>query len=143
MSRSSSLKARPTKAKRAFAIVMVAVVVLVPFFGFFVGPVILKSYDARHRVHPVCKVVSAHSGADSSRSLKGVGSTIAHVVFETEDCGTLVLQWGVSRNNQERLASSVVSGDYHFDVGAGSFRVRSFLNTVGQAVYVKSFGHSA
>ena len=91
-------------------------------------------------MHAVCTVTSAHSSAESSHSLKGIGSSTSQIVFETSDCGTLVLQRGVTRDNEDDLAETVVSGErYEFDVGAGSFAVQSFLNTIRQAVYVKSF----
>lgn len=125
---------------RVAASIVLAVVVLVPLLGFFVGPITLKVYDAGNRVHAVCTVTSAHSSAGSSHSLKGIGSSTSQVVFETSDCGTLVLQRGVTRYNEDDLAKTVVSGErYEFDVGAGSLTVRSFLNTIRQAVYVKSF----
>lgn len=113
---------------------------LVPLLGFFVGPITLKVSDAGHRLHVVCTVSSAHSSADSSHSLKGVGSSTSQVVFETSDCGTLVQRWGVNRDNEDELARSVVEGElYRFDVGEGSFTMREFLNAIRQAVYVKSF----
>lgn len=131
---------RLTRKKRSQAIVILAVVVLVPLLAFIVGPAVLKTYDATNRVRPTCVVSSAHSGVDSSRSLKGVGSSTAQVVFETANCGTFVLKWGVSRANQEKIANEVLPGQrYRFDVGAGSFRMHAFLNAVRQAVYVKSF----
>lgn len=114
------------------------IVVLVPLLGFFVGSVTLMAYDAGHRIRLICTVSSAHSSVDSSRSL-GVGSSTSQVVFETSDCGTLVLQWGVTRNNEDKIARSVDEGGrYRFDVGEGSFNMRQFLDTIRQAVYVKS-----
>lgn len=131
---------RSARRKRSQALVVLAVVVLVPLLAFIVAPAVLKTYDATNRVHPICAVSSAHSGTDSSRSLKGVGSSTAQVVFETTDCGTLVLKWGVSRANQERIAHEVLPGEnYQFDVGAGSYRLHGFLNAVRQAVYVRTF----
>jgi hypothetical protein len=44
--------------------------------------------------------------------------------------------WAVDRDNENDL----VEGErYRFDVGEGSFTMRAFLNTIRQAVYVKSF----
>ncbi|KIQ07929.1 hypothetical protein [Curtobacterium flaccumfaciens] len=61
-------------------------------------------------------------------------------MLETSDCGTLVQSWGVSRDNEDDLARGVVEWErYRFDVGAGSFTMRDFLNRIRQAVYVKSF----
>ncbi|ROS37617.1 hypothetical protein EDF51_10677 [Curtobacterium sp. PhB25] len=131
---------RRVRRDRVAASIVLAVVVLVPLLGFFVGPITLKVYDAGHRVHAVCTVTSAHSSAGSSHSLKGIGSSTAQIVFETSDCGTLVLQRGVTRDNEDDLAESIVPGErYEFDVGAASFAMRSFLNTIRQAVYVNSF----
>lgn len=131
---------RLARRRRVLASIVLVFVVLVPLLGFFVGPVTLKAYDAGHRVRPICTVNSAHSSVDSSRSLKGVGSSTSQVVFETSDCGTLVLQWGVTRDNEDKIARSVDKGGrYRFDVGEGSFNMREFLNTIRQAVYVKSF----
>lgn len=128
------------RRNRIAASIVLAVVVLVPLLGFFVGPITLKVYDAGHRLQVVCTVSSAHSSADSSHSLKGVGSSTSQVVFETSDCGTLVLQWGVNRDNEDDLARGVTEGErYRFDVGEGSFTMREFLNAIRQAVYVKSF----
>lgn len=125
---------------RIAAVIVLVVVVLVPLLGIFVGPITLKVYDAGHRVSAVCTVTSAHSGAGSSHSLKGIGSSASRVVFETSDCGPLVLQWGVTRDNEDDLVRSVVPGErYEFDIGAGSFAMRNFLNTIRQAVYVKGF----
>ncbi len=51
-----------------------------------------------------------------------------------------MLQWGVTRDNEDKIARSVDKGGrYRFDVGEGSFNMRAFLNTIRQAVYVKSF----
>lgn len=87
-----------------------------------------------------CSVSSAHSSADSSHSLKGVGSSTSQVVLETSDCGTLVQSWGVSRDNEDELARDVIEGErYRLNAGEGSFTMRAFLNTIRQAVYVKSF----
>jgi hypothetical protein len=131
---------RLARRRRVLASIVLLFVVLVPLLGFFVGPITLKAYDAGHRVRPICTVSSAHSSVDSSRSLKGVGSSTSQVVFETSDCGTLVLQWGVTRDNEDKIARSVDKGGrYRFDVGEGSFNMREFLNTIRQAVYVKSF----
>lgn len=131
---------RLVRRRRILASIVLAFVVLVPLLGFFVGPITLKAYDAGHRVEPICTVSSAHSSIDSSRSLKGVGSSTSQVVFETSDCGTLVLQWGVTRDNEDNIARGVVEGGrYRFDVGEGSYNMRGFLNAIRQAVYVKSF----
>ncbi|MFJ3032791.1 hypothetical protein ACIPC2_00130 [Curtobacterium pusillum] len=134
-----SPSAQAKRGKRFLAIVLLVLIVLVPV-GIIGGGTVLKSYDSANRMHPTCTVRSAHSGIDSSRSLKGVGSSTAQVVFETADCGTLVLLRGVTRDNQERVAASVSPGvRYTFDVGAGSFRMHDFLNAIKQAVYVKKF----
>lgn len=130
---------RAKRGKRFLAIILLVLIVLVPV-GIIGGGTVLKSYDAANRMHPTCTVRSAHSGIDSSRSLKGVGSSTAQVVFETTDCGTLVLLWGVTRDNQEKVAASISPGGrYTFDVGAGSFKIHDFLNAIKQAVYVKKF----
>lgn len=61
-------------------------------------------------------------------------------MLETSDCGALVQTWGVNRDNEDELARGVIEGErYRFDVGAGSLTMREFLNTIRQAVYVKSF----
>ncbi|MCS6573779.1 hypothetical protein [Curtobacterium poinsettiae] len=131
---------RRVRRDRILASIVFSVFVLVPLLGFFVGPITLKVYDAGHRLHVVCTVSSARSSADSSHSLKGIGSSTSQVVFETSDCGTLVQTWGVNRDNEHDLARGVVEGErYRFDVGEGSFTMRDFLNTIRQAVYVKSF----
>jgi len=130
---------RAKKGKRALAIAVLVVVVVVPL-GVIGGGAVLKSYDSADRVYPTCTVRSAHSGIDSSRSVKGFGSSTAQVVFETVDCGSLVLQRGITRDDQERVALSVDPGSrYRFDVGAGSFEMRGLLNAVKQAVCVRTF----
>lgn len=120
------MQRRLARRRRALASIVLVFVVLFPLLGFFVGPITLKAYDAGHRVSPICTVSSAHSSVDSSRSLKGVGSSTSQVVFETSDCGTLVLQWGVTRDNEDKIARSVDKrGRYRFDVGEGSFNMRN------------------
>ncbi len=45
-----------------------------------------------------------------------------------------MLLWGVTRENQEKVAASISPGDrYKFDVGAGSFKMRDFLYAIKQA----------
>jgi hypothetical protein len=62
--------------------------------------------------------------------VKGIGSLTAQVVFETSDCGALVL-CGL------RIATRGGPGRgerYRFDVCEGPFTMRAFLNTIREAV---------
>jgi hypothetical protein len=131
---------RSQRRDRLVAIGILVLVVLVPVLVIFVGPITLKAYDASHRVEVSCGVLSARTGAGSSHSVRGIGSSTNQVVIETSDCGTLTLRWGVTRDNKEPIADGFAPGTtWKFDVGAGSYRLYPFLNTIRQAVFVKDF----
>lgn len=138
--RSGAKDPRSVRRDRVKAISVLAVVVLVPLLVIFIGPLTLKAYDAAHQTSVTCTVTSAHSGIASSHSLKGVGTSSSQVVFESSNCGTLVLRWGVTPANEDRLASTVESGQrYEFQIGAGSYNLRGLLQAMRQAVFVKEF----
>jgi uncharacterized membrane protein len=131
---------RSKRRARLVAIGILVVVVLIPVLVIFVGPITLKAYDAFHRVEATCEVRSARTGVGSSHSVRGIGSSTNQVVVETAGCGTLTLRWGVTRDNKESIADGFTPGTtWVFDVGAGSYRLHPFLNTIRQAVFVKDF----
>jgi hypothetical protein len=136
-------RTKPRRSKRRDRLVAIGIlvlVVLVPVLVIFVGPITLKAYDASHRTEVSCEVRSAHTGVGSSRSVKGVGSSSNQVVIETSDCGTLTLRWGVTADNKESIAEGFAAGTtWKFEVGAGSYQLHPFLNTIRQAVFVKEF----
>jgi len=131
---------RSKRRDRLVAIGILVLVVLVPVLVIFVGPITLKAYDASHRTVVICEVRSAHTGVGSSRSVNGVGSSSNQVGIETSDCGTLTLRWGVTADNKESIAQGFAAGTtWKFEVGAGSYQLHPFLNTIRQAVFVKEF----
>jgi hypothetical protein len=131
---------RSKRWDRFVAIGILVLVVLVPVFVIFVGPITLKAYDASHRTEVTCEVRSGHTGVESSRSVRGVGPSSNQVVIETSDCGTLTLRWGVTADNKESIAEGFAAGTtWKFEVGAGSYQLHPFLNTIRQAVFVKEF----
>jgi hypothetical protein len=125
---------------RLVAVGILVLVVLVPVLVIFVGPVTLKAYDASHRTEVTCEVRSARTGAGSSRSVKGVGSSSNQVVIETSDCGTLTLRWGVTADNKQSIADGFAPGTtWKLEVGAGSYQLHPLLNDIRQAVFVTEF----
>ncbi|GAA1493546.1 hypothetical protein [Curtobacterium herbarum] len=129
---------RSKRRDRLVAIGILVLVVLVPVLVIFVGPITLKAYDASHRTEVTCEVRSAHTGVGTSRSVNGVGSSSNQVVIVTSDCGTLTLRWGVTSENKESIADGFAAGTtWKFEVGAGSYKLHPFLDTIRQAVFVR------
>jgi len=59
-------------------------------------------------------------------------------VIETSDCGTLTLRWGVTSETKGSTADGVAANTtWKFWVGAGSYKLHPFLNTIRQAVFVR------
>jgi hypothetical protein len=120
--------------------VVAALIILVVTAFYLVGPSVLSSYDAKHKVQISCTVDQASSGAASARSSKGIGSSVPQVVFETKDCGTLILQDGVDRRSSARIAAEVKPGAvYVFTVGQGSIFLRGLLGFVGASPSIYEF----
>ncbi|WP_147281404.1 hypothetical protein [Curtobacterium sp. AG1037] len=123
---------------RLVAVGLLVLVVLLPVLFLFVGPVTLKAYDAAHQEQVACDVVGAAGRTASSYSPRGVGSSNQQIYIETTDCGLLVLRWGVTRDNIERLTSDLDrGGPTRFTVGAASYELRDTLKLVNQAVFVR------
>ena len=115
------------RRERLSAVAVLFLVIGVPVIAFGFGPSILGWYDDGHRIEVVCKVRSAEASIASSRSAKGAGGSEPQVAFHT-DCGNLLYLEGVDRSNMKRTASIVTAGvDYRFEVGAGSYNLRSGL----------------
>ncbi|MBF4584525.1 hypothetical protein [Curtobacterium sp. VKM Ac-2887] len=118
------------RRERLSAVAILLLVIGVPVIVFGFGPSILRWYDDGHRIEVVCNVQSAEANISSSRSAKGAGGSESQVTFHT-DCGNLLYLNGVDRSNMKRIAAAVKAGeDYRFQVGAGSYNLRSGLKIV-------------
>lgn len=132
------------RKKRAVAVLILVLVVLVPTLAFFVAPLTLQAYDSAHPESIRCDVHSASVEGSSSRSLKGVGGSGTQVVIESVDCGTLLLRSGINADNAENAVRQLSrGGTYSFEVGAGSYAARSFLHVLGVSSTVADFKSSS
>ena len=120
--------------------VVAALIIFVVSAFYLVGPSVLSSYDTKHKLQISCTVDHAKSGAASARSSRGMGSSVPQVVFETKDCGTLVLQDGVDRGRSAQIAAEVrPAAVYVFTVGQGSMSLRGLLGFVGASPSIYEF----
>ena len=61
-------------------------------------------------------------------------------MFETSDCGTLTLRWGVTAGNKHSIADGFAHGTtWKLEVGAGSYQLHPLLNEIRLAVFVTEF----
>lgn len=127
---------RPRKSRarrrreRLSAVAILFLVIGIPVIVFGFGPSILGWYDDGHRIEVVCNVRAAEASISSSRSAKGAGGSEPQVAFNT-DCGNLLYLDGIDRTNMKQVASTIDAGeDYRFEVGAGSYNLRSVLGVL-------------
>lgn len=112
--------------------VVAALIILIVSGFYLVGPSVFSSYDAKHNVQISCTVDHASSGSTPARSSKGIGSSVPQVVFEAEDCGTLILQDGVDRRSRARITAEVKPASVNvFTVSRGPISLRGLLGFVG------------
>jgi len=127
------------RRERLSAVAVLFLAIGVPVIAFGFGPSILGWYDDGHRIEVACKVRSAEASIASSRSAKGAGGSEPQVAFHT-DCGNLLYLEGVDRSNMKRIASMVTAGaNYRFEVGAGSYNLRSGLKLLKVAPTIYSY----
>ncbi|WP_043440791.1 hypothetical protein [Arthrobacter sp. L77] len=63
-----------------------------------------------------CEIVSAEPRTASGGSRGSVSTS--EVLVQTSDCGPVIIDQGVSSDNQEEIASSfAVGSEYEFDIG--------------------------
>lgn len=125
---------------RAVAVLLLFLVVVVPILAFFGAPIALGVYDDSHPMSVTCTVESAKAGSASSRSLKGIGSSGSQVVIETIGCGRLLIDSGINKDNVGRVVDELKAGQrYRFEVGEGTYRLRSVLELFKVAPDVRDF----
>jgi len=111
-----------------FGAAVSAVVVIVGVV--FIGPAVVRSYDADHRTTITCDVTAAEGEMQSSSS-RGIGGPIPQVVISTRDCGRLLLRDGVTRSNNEQIAARLSPpGEYRIEVGTASWNIRGVLHAI-------------
>jgi hypothetical protein len=98
-------------------------------FVVFIGPAVLRSYDAHHLMTVRCTISSA-DGRLQSTSTRGVHRSIPQVRIETSDCGRFLLRHGVTRANREEVAARLPPGEYAIEIGAGSWKTRGLLHAL-------------
>lgn len=126
---SGSKKRRPV-----VAVVVILVVIVLPVLAFFVVPVSILSYDESHQIVRSCAVERAIVEDTSSKSLKGAGASGEQVVVHTSDCGTILLQRGINRQNAREVAKRLsAASSAQFRLGALTYQLRGLLGTVGIA----------
>lgn len=116
------------------AVVVILVVIVLPVLAFFVVPISVLSYDESHQIVRNCAVERAVVEGASSKSLKGVGASGKQVVVHTSDCGKILLQRGIKRQNAREVAKRLSgASSAQFRLGALTYRLRGLLGTVGIA----------
>lgn len=133
MSRSEQVQRRrlSRRAISVIATVWVALMVAATLL-FLVGPSVLNSYDKTHRVRLTCYVDSAEASSVSTRTGKGTGTNLPQVVFRTKDCGTLLLQDGMTEARSKSIAARIKpDSSYTFSIGEGSVKTRWILGLFG------------
>lgn len=123
---------RAPKRKQAVTFWLLIALVVLLFVGVvavIAGPLALNSYDKSHLTSIECAVSSVDAG-NSGVSAKGAATT-SEILVSTQDCGTLSLQWGVTKENREAMAAELRPGvRYAFDIGEGTQRLRGLLDVV-------------
>lgn len=103
---------RGLTALRKIALIFAAVVTVCTVGGVLLSPL----WDRIQVEASRCEVVSAEPRTSSGGS-RGSAST-ASVLIETSNCGSLVVNRGVTFDNQQEVASSFEPGsEYEFDMG--------------------------
>lgn len=110
------------------AAILFVVIIVGPIVLFFLGPLAVGAYDARHPLTVRCTVESAAVGTTSTRSLKGIGASSTLVAIDTKTCGELLLDRGVNAQNAKEVAARFQMGTtYDFTVGEATWNLRSFF----------------
>ncbi|MET3635616.1 MULTISPECIES: hypothetical protein [Curtobacterium] len=125
--------------RRVKVFAVLALIVFGPLALLIGGPLALVAYDKSHLISIDCTVTSAESAVGSTRSSKGIGSSMNQVFIKT-NCGEFVLGAGVTTVNRAEIANELDRGGrYEFDIGGGSWRLRSFLEAVSIARVVYGY----
>jgi hypothetical protein len=116
--------------KRIKVFTVLALIVLGPLALLIGGPLALVAYDKSHLTSIDCTVVSAKTAVGSTRSSKGIGNSMNQVSIKT-NCGEFLLEAGVTAANRSEIAQQLDRGGlYRFDIGEGSWKLRSLLEAV-------------
>jgi hypothetical protein len=128
---------------RVVGVLMLLVLIVLPIVTFVFGPSALSAYDQRHTIMITCYVNDAKGEIVSSRSTKGAGGSQAQVSFDSQ-CGNLLYQDGVTRQNMKSIAASVSPGtQYRFRVGEGSYNLRAVLSLLKVAPVIQDYSKAS
>ncbi len=125
---SAGSKRSPVKRKRVVAATLFVIIIVGPIVLFFLGPLAVGAYDARHPLMVRCTVDSVAVGTTFTRSLKGVGASSTLVAIDTKTCGELLIDRGVNAQNAEAIAARFRKGAaYDFTVGEATWNLRALF----------------
>lgn len=136
----SSPRKPKNRNKLVFGLLGAAAVFTIIVFTWNQG---LKAYDRSHLINVDCVVSAAKAETGGATSGRGVGTLFDQILVQSPDCGSLTIRRGVTSENKGQIAQRLQEKDrWTFQIGAGSYTLRSVLHALGEPVIAQGFSEA-